>query len=243
MRLKDINKVYRLEDLPVSTIKEIQECLSHGKYLEPSQVDGIIGPITKKAFADFKEDVWMQDPDIIGKGSVQPLLELKVKRHGTHEASVIPDTSLKLLGTMSGRTMVLPTAEKVFENQYIVKGIPLTWGEATKGCTRIPRKWDEVRNAITLAKAFGVVREKFGSPILITSGYRPPRVNSAVGGVSNSQHIYFNALDMVPLNRNYRKLWHCLKASSFTGLGDAVSSGKGFYHADIRSGGRIIFGY
>lgn len=33
------------------------------------------------------------------------------------------------------------------------------------------------------------IRAKFG-PLSITSGYRPPDRNSAVGGVSNSQHVY-----------------------------------------------------
>jgi hypothetical protein len=34
--------------------------------------------------------------------------------------------------------MKLPGGEIGYANQYIVEGIPLTWGEATKDCTRIP---------------------------------------------------------------------------------------------------------
>jgi uncharacterized protein YcbK (DUF882 family) len=35
------------------------------------------------------------------------------------------------------------------------------------------------------------VRTHFGNkPIIITSGYRPPAVNNAVGGARNSEHLY-----------------------------------------------------
>jgi len=39
------------------------------------------------------------------------------------------------------------------------------------------------------------LREHFGSPIYITSGYRPPDKNKAVGGVSTSDHLMGRACD------------------------------------------------
>jgi len=39
------------------------------------------------------------------------------------------------------------------------------------------------------------VRELLGGPILVTSGYRSPAVNKAVGGVSNSDHMNADAFD------------------------------------------------
>ena len=39
------------------------------------------------------------------------------------------------------------------------------------------------------------VRDKFCTPVIITSGYRSPRVNQLVGGVANSQHISGCAAD------------------------------------------------
>ena len=43
----------------------------------------------------------------------------------------------------------------------------------------------------------------------------------------------------------FKKLWEVLEDSPFTGLGDAVFRGKnkGFFHADIRPGGRVVFAY
>lgn len=40
------------------------------------------------------------------------------------------------------------------------------------------------------------IRDKWGSPIVITSGYRSPKVNKAVGGTSTSQHQKGEASDL-----------------------------------------------
>lgn len=40
------------------------------------------------------------------------------------------------------------------------------------------------------------LRELYGKPIHISSGYRCPRLNKAVGGVANSQHLTGQAADI-----------------------------------------------
>lgn len=40
------------------------------------------------------------------------------------------------------------------------------------------------------------LREYFNSPIVISSGYRCPKLNAAVGGVSSSQHMTGEACDI-----------------------------------------------
>lgn len=47
-----------------------------------------------------------------------------------------------------------------------------------------------------IEKLLDPVREKLGKPIRVTSGYRPPRLNKAVGGASNSNHLYGFAADI-----------------------------------------------
>ena len=43
------------------------------------------------------------------------------------------------------------------------------------------------------------VREAFGGPVAVNSGYRCPRHNAAVGGVRNSQHLVGEAADIRPV--------------------------------------------
>jgi zinc D-Ala-D-Ala carboxypeptidase len=41
------------------------------------------------------------------------------------------------------------------------------------------------------------LREHFGIPVIITSGYRPPALNQAIGGSQASQHVVGLAADFV----------------------------------------------
>ncbi len=41
------------------------------------------------------------------------------------------------------------------------------------------------------------VREIVGKPLIITSGYRCPELNKAIGGALTSQHIFCEAIDFV----------------------------------------------
>lgn len=48
------------------------------------------------------------------------------------------------------------------------------------------------------------VREAFGKPVIITSGYRCPKVNKAIGGSSTSDHCFGRAADFtIPGFPNY----------------------------------------
>ena len=48
------------------------------------------------------------------------------------------------------------------------------------------------------------LREEFGLPILVTSGYRCPRLNRIVNGVKDSQHLTGNAADITASYRSGR---------------------------------------
>ena len=45
------------------------------------------------------------------------------------------------------------------------------------------------------------LREKFGKPIRITSGFRSPELNKAVGGKPTSQHTKGEAMDITAVNK------------------------------------------
>lgn len=52
------------------------------------------------------------------------------------------------------------------------------------------------------------LRQWFGAPITIGSGYRCPRLNAIVGGVSNSQHLTGQAADLcIDGNISMGKVW------------------------------------
>lgn len=64
------------------------------------------------------------------------------------------------------------------------------------GIDNIP-SFEVVDNLNRLADYLDSIRAKFGKPILISSGYRCPMLNKAVGGVVNSQHLKGLAADLV----------------------------------------------
>jgi len=56
-------------------------------------------------------------------------------------------------------------------------------------------------------------RVSFGAPIYITSGYRCPALNAAVGGKPTSQHLRGEAADLqVQGVKNLRKLYNAIKS-------------------------------
>lgn len=49
------------------------------------------------------------------------------------------------------------------------------------------------------------LREAFGRPIIVTSGYRCPELNKAVGGSPTSAHLQGYAADLVPKDGNVQR--------------------------------------
>lgn len=68
---------------------------------------------------------------------------------------------------------------------------------ATKtGITNIP-SWQAVENLKALVNnVLDPIRESWGKPILVTSGFRCKAVNDKVGGVATSQHTKGQAADL-----------------------------------------------
>ena len=52
-------------------------------------------------------------------------------------------------------------------------------------------------NMETTVKVLQEARKRYGKPIRITSAYRDAVYNRKIGGVPNSTHVQFNALDLV----------------------------------------------
>ena len=79
----------------------------------------------------------------------------------------------------------------------------LTLKEAVKsntairlGIPNIPEDW-EIHNLRAVAEnVFQPVRDHFGVPIAVSSGYRSKELNKAIGGSKYSQHMIGEALDI-----------------------------------------------
>jgi putative chitinase len=104
---------------------------------------------------------------------------------------------------------------------------------------RIPQSESVKNNIIKLCKELDKIREAWGHPIIITSGYRPPRVNASVGGVSNSRHLSGDAADISPLGgREILRFQSWLDERWKGALG--YGARKGFVHIDMRNGGGFL---
>ena len=83
----------------------------------------------------------------------------------------------------------------------ISKHISLKEGVKSHTATRLgidnsPSELDLVRMKTIAEKVFEPLREWVGGPIAINSFYRSPKLNSAIGGSTSSQHCIGCALDL-----------------------------------------------
>jgi len=60
--------------------------------------------------------------------------------------------------------------------------------------TPVPRQY--WKNVNRLAKNLQALRDAVGQPVVITSGYRTPEYNKAIGGAKHSQHLLCLAADI-----------------------------------------------
>lgn len=221
--LNDFEASIKLKTAHPEIIKAVQEQLVKIQLLR-SPVDGVAGPKTMAAFAKFKQLEYLEHPEILGKSTATALLE------ATESRSAPADNSTPDIGD---RLIRIPEAGQIYSSQPIYPGSHFSWGELTKGLDRIPESAQITRNLIKLAKHLDAVRELLGGrAITITSGYRPRAVNRAVGGASNSRHLFGDAADIVVAGLSphgvYQRLnaWHDDRG----GLGDSRS----FTHIDVR---------
>ena len=79
-----------------------------------------------------------------------------------------------------------------------------------------------------------IVREEYGKPIKVNSGYRCPAHNKAIGGAANSSHTSGMAGDVCPIVVTLDSLdeLYDICYDVFDNIGDGRN--KGFVHVDSR---------
>jgi len=87
------------------------------------------------------------------------------------------------------------------------------------------------------------LRDSFGLPIKIASGYRCPEHNKAIGGAPNSQHMRGTAVDICTRHlrgeQRYQLIQLIFRLSTFNGVG----IGGGRLHVDVRAGTPVMWFY
>lgn len=67
--------------------------------------------------------------------------------------------------------------------------------------------WEDVENLNYLAvSVLDPIRESWGQSLIVTSGFRSPKLNAAVGGVPTSAHMIGGAVDLVLPRWSNRKM-------------------------------------
>jgi uncharacterized protein YcbK (DUF882 family) len=82
-----------------------------------------------------------------------------------------------------------------------------------------------------LVRRLQAMREEIGKPVIINSGYRCPAHNKAIGGATNSQHLYGRAADIICPGLAIGQLYAVAeKYFADGGLGKYI----GYIHVDVR---------
>lgn len=81
----------------------------------------------------------------------------------------------------------------------------ITYLEATRTSTGLPNEpnADQVESMVLAAnRVFEPVRRFINAPIIVSSFFRSPKVNAAVGGSATSQHVKGEAIDIKRTGQN-----------------------------------------
>lgn len=209
------------------TIKQIQAALILLGY-SPGNPDNQLGPMTKSAVACFQRDHGLPDDGVPGNAAVAAIRAALAEFAGEEQAEEIaPDID----------EIVIPYP--CVDGYYIIpKGanVPVSknfrsseWDCHGVGCCK------ETRIAVSSIRNVQGIRDRAKRPVTITSGYRCPIHNPAVGGSSRSYHVTGDATDIVVDGWTPRQTAQDAEAHGITGIGLYETAGDGhFCHIDQR---------
>lgn len=78
--------------------------------------------------------------------------------------------------------------------------------KTNRALPNVPDKQVEANLVRLIDNVLDPLRELYGKPIRVNSGYRSPKVNEAVGGAKNSDHLYGFAADITAGSKSENKI-------------------------------------
>lgn len=102
---------------------------------------------------------------------------------------------------------------------FTIKELTKSSVATKKKISNTPTKEIENKLEALIENVLDPLRELYGKPITVNSGYRCPALNKAVGGVSNSQHLTGEAADITGKSKDEnKKLFELAKSLPFDQL-------------------------
>lgn len=149
------------------TVKQ-QQCLMYYLGYYVGNIDGIWGALSKTATKAFQKDHGLKDDGVFGDATAKAVL------------AAVAKSEVKSTDT--------PTVDDWDDIKHFSrKEFACKCGK----CGGFPVEPD-----LDMVRVADAIRERLGVPVGVNSGVRCKNHNAAVGGVSNSQHVYGTAADL-----------------------------------------------
>jgi hypothetical protein len=217
-----------ITQLSPSDLKWVANQLKLGGLLKGNVTDKTTAEFLN-AYSQFKTLNYLEFPQEIGPSTIEALAEIEgVTNRPAPKQEPAPKAS-----EYKGRTMQLPHGMGVLKLEEPVTGCKnFHWVEFVK-TDRVPQSKATIQQIIKIATNLEKLRTNYGGrSISITSGYRPPAINKAVGGVSNSRHILGDAVDITVDGISH---WDFgTMVAGFWGNRGGVGHSRHFTHLDCR---------
>lgn len=164
--------------------------------------------------------------------TIQSLLEDQKRLENIR--SNAPDAAPKPIPIIVPKRPDRWTPKNIQLSASIIPDGNFTWAEATHGGTRMPPNQATVDAIIRIAKLAQRARDRIGRPFIVTSWYRPPAINRAVGGAIYSRHLVGDAMDFLCEGVSGNQLYWFLEPWWPGGLG-RYTNFPNLCHIDARS--------
>ena len=125
--------------------------------------------------------------------TIQSLLE--DQKHLNQASYYVQEAPLKPVPVVMPKRPAHWTPENIQIWASIVEDGSFTWAQATQGGILMPPNQETVDAIVRMAKLAQRASDRIGRPFFVTSWYRPPHINSAVGGNPTNRHLYGDAID------------------------------------------------